>query len=97
MRQQEGTNLMEEINNRRFVDEAVPVDGREFTSCKFSSATLVYSGGELPTFTACEFVDTSLQFEGVAANTLKFLSELPGNGFPLAVENIVRRIRTGKS
>lgn len=87
---------METIENKTFQNEPVAVEGKAFNACVFNGATLIFSGGEMPSFTNCRFADVSLQFEDAAENTLKFLSGLRGGGFGPAVDSIANNIRQGK-
>lgn len=87
---------MENVTNKAFRDESVVVDDKSFAGCSFVDVILVYSGGVLPAFVNCSFDDVALQFEGTAANTLRFLGGLSANGFPAAVENISNTVRGTK-
>lgn len=84
---------METIENTTFQGEAIMVDGKQFKSCLFEECTLVFAGGELPEFQNCQFENISMQFDGAAAKTLKFLSGLSAGGFSAAVENIIGGVR----
>lgn len=81
--------------NTTYRNTLVEVDGQRFVNCVFIEATLVYSGGALPSFVGCKFDDVSLQFADAAADTLKFLSGLQAGGFGTAVSKIFDSIRQG--
>lgn len=59
--------------NSVFNGGTVQLDGNTFEGCKFSATRLVYSGGEPPIISRCEFVGEEFVFEGAARNTLQFL------------------------
>jgi hypothetical protein len=85
---------MERVENLRFEGEEIPVDGKGFANCRFVNSTLLYGGGPQPTFEGCRFENVSLQFQGEAVNTLKFLTGLSTNSrFRGAVDRVVRSIR----
>lgn len=88
---------METVADKTFDNETVNVDGKAFSGCTFNYCTLVYSAGDVPTFTNCDFGSNTLQFEGAAQNTLKFLSTLQTGGFERSVETIFQTIRGGAS
>ena len=61
---------------RPFANEIVHLDGATFIDCEFRNATLVYSGGELPSFMGCHFDSCAWTFEGHALRTLAYLKRL---------------------
>lgn len=84
---------MTRVVNQSFGSEVVSVDGKQFVSCTFDNSTLLYAGGDLPSFSGCRFSAVSLQFEDSAVNTIKFLSGLREGGFSQAVDKIIQSIR----
>ncbi len=82
------------VEQKIFRDEEVHVDGQQFKNCRFERATLVYAGGDLPSFVNCHFVQVSLDFTDTAANTLSFLGGLHKGGFAPAVDKIIKGVRT---
>jgi hypothetical protein len=84
---------MTRIENQSFGNEVVSVDGKQFVACTFNNSTLLYAGGELPSFGACQFNEVALQFEDSAVKTIKFLSGLREGGFSQAVDKIIQGIR----
>lgn len=88
---------MDAVNNQTYTHERVTVDGKAFTDCTFTSVTLVYVAGTVPTFTDCSFDNTSLVFEGAASSTLQFLSGLYQGGFARSVDAIFENIRKGEA
>lgn len=85
--------MMEMVENQVFRDQAVEVDGKQFTKCTFRNARLSYAGGALPAFVDCKFNNVSLEFTQGAANTIAFLSGLKGRGFDFAIEQLTNAIR----
>lgn len=71
------------------------IDGNRYESCTFNAATLVYSGGEGPSFVDCTFRDFKFTFTGAAENTLKFLTAMYQGGFQSLIENTLQNIKTG--
>jgi uncharacterized protein YjbI with pentapeptide repeats len=84
------------VRDVTFRNEDVNVDGKRFEGCTFSNSSLIYSGGQLPSFANCEFSNVSLQFSGAASNTLRYLNGLHQGGFARAVARIFEGIRQGK-
>lgn len=80
---------MAAVKETTFENTGVTVDGMTFEGCAFIGASLVYNGGELPTFKKCSFENISLEFGEDAENTLIFLSSLYQRGFTRSVENIL--------
>lgn len=88
---------METVENTTFRNN-VTVDNTVFRGCNFYGAQMVYAGGELPSFEDCRFdSNVTLSFEGSAANTLAFFTELQLSGFAPAVDNILAAIRSGSA
>lgn len=87
---------MAHIEDKTFRNEVLTVDGTQYTRCVFQGATLVYAGGDLPTFVDCRFDNVALQFDGAAARTVSFLAGLRDGGFSVAVSKIVAVIRGRK-
>lgn len=79
---------MDVVENQNFMNERVSVDGKAFTACSFTNATLVYAAGGVPSFTNCTFQRTNLIFEDAASNTVQFLSGLYQGGFARSVDAI---------
>lgn len=84
---------METIANANFRGERVVVDGKRFQRCSFENTTLVFAGDTLPAFVDCQFADVTLQFDGAAARTLRFISGLHKGGFSQAVDGVFKSIR----
>jgi hypothetical protein len=72
--------------------ETVALDGEEFVDCEFRDARLVYSGGELPTFSGCKFDACEWRFEGAAARTLAHLKLIWGVGAKAHVQGLIKEI-----
>lgn len=56
---------------------------------------MVYSGGEIPALSGCQFDDCNWQFAGDAANTIAFLSGMYQGGFDRLIESTFHEIRRG--
>jgi len=69
---------MDDVSGRIFDGrELIETDGKTFTDCTLNSATLVYRGGEHPTFERCGFgADVSWHFLGPALKTIQFLQRI---------------------
>ncbi|MDF1606907.1 hypothetical protein PZ897_01820 [Hoeflea sp. YIM 152468] len=83
------------FSNRSFVEKAVMLDGSTFSDCVFSHCRLVYSGGDIPVLTGCQFNECNWQFSGDAANTIAFLSSMYQGGFDRLIESTFHEIRRG--
>lgn len=84
---------METFEKQTFDGDVISVDGKQFKTCRFVNVTFVYAGGQLPTFTNCQFSGVSLQFEGPAARTVRYLNGLHRGGFSAAVTSVLDGIR----
>lgn len=78
---------MTTFQNQAFRDETVEVDGNIYEGCTFTNSSLVYMGGDLPSFNRCEFEGVNIQLQGGAYMTLKYLTGLYHGGFSDLVEN----------
>ena len=76
--------------------ETIQVDGEAFSDCEFRDARLVYSGGELPSFSRCRFDDCEWKFDDAAARTLAHLKLLWAVGAKASVQAQIKEI-TGAS
>ena len=63
------------VQNSEFNGIAQPVDGTLFKNTKFRECTLVYSGGDVPGFVDCEFINCKWKFAGAALNTINFIEQ----------------------
>lgn len=64
-----------EIADQTFFDR-VEVDGTTFRQVVFDGAELVYSGGPMPGFDRCRFLDVTFTFDGAAGETIAFMRAL---------------------
>ncbi len=76
--------------------ETVALDGETFSDCEFRDCRLVFSGGELPVFEACSFVDCEWKFDDAAARTLGQLKLVWSLGGKAPVQAMIKEI-TGVS
>jgi hypothetical protein len=83
---------MKVIEKETFTGGTVAVDGVQFKGCTFEDVALLYNGGEVPSFTNCQFDGVSLQFGSEAANTLKFLSAVRKRGFSNTVDQMLAQV-----
>ena len=68
---------MAQVSGRTFDGEEVETDGTSFSDCRFTSARLIYRGGEHPLFERCTFgPDVSWRFLGPALATVQFLQRI---------------------
>lgn len=70
------------------------VDNQHFENCTFDACSLVFGATGPCQFERCTFKDSSFAFEGSAAATVKFLTELYKLA-PQVVEETFDRIRLG--
>jgi len=76
----------------RYNHQTVVLDGESFSRCEFDACRLVYSGGELPRFEQCSFVNCDWRFEGAAAQTLSVLKLMWSAGAKPAVQTVIKEI-----
>ncbi|WGF89895.1 hypothetical protein [Marinivivus vitaminiproducens] len=56
-----------------FDRKRIEADGFRFEDCIFNECTIVYAGGDLPSFINCTFDHCAFVFEGSASNTVELL------------------------
>ncbi|HHT0512571.1 TPA: hypothetical protein ACTW9A_002434 [Raoultella planticola] len=61
------------VENTRFIDDLVFVDGKSFIGCNFKNCQIVFSGYALPSFQDCKFDGCDWRLAGAAQDTLIFL------------------------
>lgn len=64
----------------RFDNETVHLDGQQFERCTFVGCTLIYSGGELPSFSENAFASCEFGLRDGALRTLGFFRVLYAGG-----------------
>ena len=58
----------------------IALDGATFDKVTFKGATLIFKGGQPPTFTECAFhPDVRFSFDGPAGNTVAFIRSMRNN------------------
>jgi hypothetical protein len=87
------TDALETISGRKFANETVHLDGREFIDCNFDRCLLIYSGGNAFIFgnspiNACQF-----EFAGAALNTLLVLEMMRHTGMADLVDATLDAVR----
>jgi hypothetical protein len=85
---------MVQHNGNRFTNSRVPIDNQRFENCTFDKCTLIYSASGPVQFVGCTFSDSPISFDGAAAATLKFMTELY-KVTPLTIEGTFDKIRLG--
>ncbi len=68
------------------------MDGQTYIDCEFKNCQLMYSGGELPGFDACQFHGCLWHLDGAARRTFAYLRLLHGTGDKSLAEGIMRQI-----
>jgi hypothetical protein len=79
--------------NVEFSDSDVQVDSSIFDKCKFKNCTLIFEGGDPPSFVNCNFDNTNFAFTKAAGNTLQFLANLYKGSFRVIAEDAIDTIR----
>lgn len=69
-------SMLEPVQDRRFRDEIVELDGKRFMSCSFYGCTLNYSGGDVEFGPGCSADDCRPMFSGPARRTVLLLRTL---------------------
>jgi hypothetical protein len=75
-----------------FTRETLQLDGETFDACEFKSCRLVYSGGEVPTFTDCKFEDCDWRLDDAATRTLAHLKVMWGAGAKARVQELIKSV-----
>jgi hypothetical protein len=83
-----------QYSDETFTDETVKISGNSFQDCTFTRCHLVFDGNQAG-FSRCHFDDPQFVFEGLAANSISFLSRLYQAGGSEMVEKIFQQIRSG--
>ncbi|HEV3092531.1 MAG TPA: hypothetical protein VGX91_13900 [Candidatus Cybelea sp.] len=82
------------IEQSQFTNVRVPVDNQRFVKCTFTNCVLVYYASGPARFEGCIFNDCTFGFDGAAANTVKFMTELY-KVMPQTIEVTFDKIRLG--
>jgi hypothetical protein len=75
------------------------VDGVHFIECRFNKCELVYSGGNIPSFIGCEFIECGFAFSASASNTVNYMKVIHrymGEWGKRSVETAVKDILADK-
>ncbi len=83
------------IEKQTFKNQEVVLDGNTYTACTFDNATLVFQGGDAPSFNKCTFRNIKVQLKGQAAATTGYLGVLYRSGLPDEVEDVLDKIEAG--
>lgn len=82
------------ISGSRFNNARVQLDGKQFERCTFDRCAIVYKATSPYNLNGCTFNDCSFHFEGAAALTVLFMTDL----YPIApqlIEGTFDKIRLG--
>ncbi|OCW56919.1 hypothetical protein [Hoeflea olei] len=90
-----GGEIKGSFRNRSFFEQSIGLDGSSFRDCVFTSCSISYCGGEIPSLSGCRFDGCTWQFGGPAANTIAFLSGMHRGGFDRLIEATFEEIRRG--
>ncbi len=84
------------LQNRgnRFTRTRVELDGQQFENCTFDSCAIVFKGTGPYNLSGCSFNDCSFNFEGPAALTVKFMTDIYKIA-PQLIEGTFDKIRLG--
>ncbi len=75
-----------------FNHETIVLDGENFSDCEFRDCRLVYSGGELPSFSDCRFDKCDWKLDDAAARTLAHLRLMWNAGAKELVQARIKEI-----
>ena len=78
----------------RYNHETVVLDGETFSDCEFRDSRLVYSGGEVPSFSRCKFDGCEWKLDDSAARTLTYLRQMWEVGAKAPVQSLIKDITT---
>jgi hypothetical protein len=79
-----GTFIMALISETNFSTVRVELDGKQFEHCTFDRCAIVFKASSPYKLNGCTFNDCSFHFEGAAALTIRFMTDL----YPIAPELI---------
>jgi len=86
---------MKKVSGKTFSNgEKVETDGKAFVDCRFEKASLVYGGGDHPSFTDCGFGEVGWYFTGGALRTIQFLQQI--NASPGGADFIADMFKPGQ-
>jgi hypothetical protein len=75
---------MAHISGSTFSSVRVELDGKQFERCTFDRCAIVYKASSSYSLNGCTFNECSFHFEGAAALTLRFMTDL----YPVAPQMI---------
>jgi hypothetical protein len=64
------------ISGTNFSNVRVELDGKQFERCTFDHCAIVYKASSPYKLNGCTFDDCSFHFEGAAALTIRFMTDL---------------------
>lgn len=76
--------------------ETVVLDGEHFSDCEFRDSRLVYSGGEPPVFSGCQFHGCEWKQDEAAVRTLAYLKVLWNVGEKASVQAMIKDITVAR-
>lgn len=85
---------MNTISGSNFRNTRVQLDNINYVNCSFDGCAVVYSGGGPIGLNSCNFTNCRWEFDGPAANTLKFLT-LMYKVQPELIESVFESVRRG--
>ncbi len=85
------------IENEKYENSNIHIDGKHYANCTFVRCTLEYSGGPLPSFVECTLTGTNFAFIDQAANTLQLLQSMYHGGFKPVVEETFKNIMSASN
>lgn len=86
--------MAEVVKGKKYGEEPVVLDGKIFFDCTFKDSTLLYGGGQLPSFDTCTFDSVKYSFIESAGNTMMFLRTLYSIGYKEMVERTFEDIKS---
>ncbi len=75
-----------------FNHETVALDGEHFADCEFQDCRLVYTGGPVPSFSNCRFVNCEWRLDDAASRTLEQLKLIWAKGGKATVQALIKDI-----
>ncbi|GBF05590.1 hypothetical protein DAERI_050099 [Deinococcus aerius] len=85
------------FQNQVFENTRVDLDGNEYRNCTFRRCTVVYSGGQVPLISGCDFNGCEFGFSDAAERTLIFMNRMYHGGFQNIIEETLASVRSGPS
>ena len=84
---------MSKFEGQTFKNEAIKLDGNEYTNCTFEKCELIYAGYGSVSLAGNEFIGCKWTFIDSAQRTIQFMTALYHGGAKELIEKTIENIR----